>query len=95
MKIPIETPFAKGELTVSKSPTKYGRHAVLVDLKIPLKRVGKFEDYKKACESAWEFYEALSGGPYPDECDLKWISDLLREHLGICPDEWKEKFPYD
>ena len=90
MKIPIETPFAKGELTVSKSPTKYGRHAVLVDLQMPIKRVGKFEDYNKACESALEFYEDLSGGPYPDECDLQWVSDLLREHLGICPVEREE-----
>ena len=85
MKIPIKTPFAEGEIVVSKSPTKYGRHTVLVDLQIPVKRVGKFEDYKKACESAWAFYEALSGRPYPDECNLQWVSDLLREHLGIQP----------
>ena len=85
MKITIETPFAEGELTVSKSPTKYGRHTVLVDLQIPVKRVGKFEDYDEALESAQKFALAVGAGPYPGECELERVSFLLREHLGIQP----------
>ena len=85
MKIFIDTPFCKGELTVSKSPTKYGQHAVLVNLQIPVKRVGKFEEYGKAVESAQEFALAVGAGPYPDECELERVSFLLREHLGIQP----------
>ena len=86
MKIFIDTPFCKGGLIVSKSPTKYGRHAVLVDLQMPVKRVGKFEEYGKAVESAQEFALAVGTGPYPGECELERVSSLLRKHLGIHPD---------
>lgn len=90
MKIQIQTPFAKGELTVSKSPTKYGHHAVLVDLQMPVKRVGKFADYDKAVESAQAFALAVGAGPFPCECELERMSSLLRFHLGIKPEECEE-----
>ena len=95
MKIHIETPFVKGKVLVSETPTEQGYHSVIVCLRMPVNRVGKFKDYYRALDSAQAFARAVSGGPFPDECDLQWISDLLREHLGICPDEWKEKFPYN
>ena len=85
MKIFIDTPFCKGGLIVSNSPTKSGYHSVLVNLQIPVNRVGKFEDYDEALESAQKFALAVGAGPYPGECELERVSFLLREHLGIQP----------
>ena len=90
MKIFIDTPFCKGGLIVSNSPTRSGYHSVLVNLQIPVKRVGKFEEYGKAVESAQEFALAVGTGPYPGECELERVSSLLRKHLGIQPSEREE-----
>lgn len=90
MKINIDTPFCKGELTVSKSQTKSGYHSVLVNLQMPVNRVGQFEDYGKAVESSRSFALAVGAGPFPCECELERVSSLLRFHLGIKPEEWEE-----
>ena len=90
MKIPIETPFVKGKVVVSETPTEQGYHSVIVCLRMPVNRVGKFKDYYRALDSAQAFARAVSGGPFPDECELERVSFLLREHLGIKPEEWEE-----
>ena len=90
MKIKIENPYLNGYVDVDKSLSSAYPHVVHVNLQMSIKRVGKFTDYKKACESAWAFYEDLSGNPYPGECNLQLVSDLLREHLGIQPSEREE-----
>ena len=90
MKIYIETPFVKGKVVVSETPTENGYHSVIVNLRMIAKRVGKFTDYYEALEASQAFARAVSGGPFPDECELERVSFLLREHLGIQPAEREE-----
>lgn len=91
MKIQVETPFCEGNIKVERSYLGGEvRHTVIVDLKMPVKRVAKFSSHKQAREAVLEFASYLEAGPYPDECELRRVSQLLEEHLGIVPDDLEE-----
>ena len=86
MKVLIKTPTVKGELVIPSNPTKYGHHAVVVNLQMQVQRIGRFEDPDRAVEAALAFADAVQAGPFPCECELERLSALMRYHLNI-PDE--------
>ena len=87
MKVLVRTPTVKGELVIPSNPTKYGHHAVVVNLQMQVQRIGRFDDRDRAVEAALAFADAVQAGPFPCECELERVSALMHHHLNIHPDE--------